>query len=505
MMCMNRENKYQNLPFLLIGTVVFAVLIYAFSGGISGNDFWWHIKVGEYICENKCVPTEDIFSWIGMEKGISWTAHEWASEVVFYIIFKYSGKLGIFLLSLFSAALMLSFIAWRNRENIKNNILISAVFFVLLAVLQSSFFYGRPHLFGFFFLFAELKVLYDHYEDNGKKTIWAVPVIAALWSNFHGGSSVLAYVLPAIFTVVSLLELKFGRIISHRADKKQIILLAVITLSAVMGILINPVGLKVLTYPYTSFGDDLMMSVISEWRSPDAKSLWQLLFFFLPIFIMSIGFVSGKEDIRSIDIAVMCLFLLLFFRSTRFIMLWNIAAAFYAFRYMPQLKVKPIQKKFEAAVCAVFALLMLTVAGLGVKNTVKTVKKDALISVALEDEIVEKIRQDAPERIFNDYNYGETLIYNDIPVFFDARADLFAQEHIMEDGVTLMYLNPSDTKNSDTYADVEKLFEKYRIDSVVIYKQRALFSYLMAFPERYELVCENEQAAYFRVVSRFKK
>jgi hypothetical protein len=56
------------MTIILVGLL--AVTLLCFSEGINGNDFWWHVKVGEWIVDNGKVPTEDIFSWYGMEKGI---------------------------------------------------------------------------------------------------------------------------------------------------------------------------------------------------------------------------------------------------------------------------------------------------------------------------------------------------------------------------------------------------------------------------------------------------
>ena len=76
------------LLYLLI-SVIFSILIISvfhlvYGKDISGNDFWWHIKVGEWICKNHCIPKEAIFSWYGISNNLPWTAHEWLSEVIFF-------------------------------------------------------------------------------------------------------------------------------------------------------------------------------------------------------------------------------------------------------------------------------------------------------------------------------------------------------------------------------------------------------------------------------------
>jgi len=149
----DRLNKYKFIILLLISIVPVVVMIYCFCAGISGNDFWWHVKVGEYIVENGAVPVTDIFSWYGMAKGIGWTAHEWLADVIFYIIHSAFGNIGIYVFSV-CGAIILYILLWYNAKRyIEKNILIAGLFFVLFAIITSLFFYGRPHVFSYFLLF----------------------------------------------------------------------------------------------------------------------------------------------------------------------------------------------------------------------------------------------------------------------------------------------------------------------------------------------------------------
>ena len=54
---------YINALALLSGIVV---ILLCFEEGISGNDFWWHVKTGEWICNNQQIPEYDVFSWYGV-------------------------------------------------------------------------------------------------------------------------------------------------------------------------------------------------------------------------------------------------------------------------------------------------------------------------------------------------------------------------------------------------------------------------------------------------------
>ena len=479
-----------------------AVTLLCFSNGISGNDFWWHIKVGEWVVEHKAVPNVDIFSWCGMEKEISWTAHEWLADVIFYYLYSIGGSIGIFLFCLVSAITMSVLMFREAKKNIEKNFLISGLFFVLFAVIASLFFYGRPHVFSYFLLFFELKFLYEFMDDFNSKKIFLIPIIAIFWSNLHGGSASLSYILCFLFLFSGIFNISYGRVENKRFDANSKFRLVMVTLGAVLGVLVNPIGIRVLAYPYINLSDNISMSVISEWLPPDAKIIGNVILYFLPILLMTLGIICGRTKIRLVDILVMLAFLFLFFRSARFIVLWYISAIFYAFRYLPEVKIKAITKKSEKI--AVFSLIVLLCIPcvMGINDTTKTYKNGTLITETMSKTAIEIIRKDSPKRIYNDYNLGEALIYNDIPVFFDARADLYAQEGIMADGISLMYLEPVGQTNQCGYIDVEAMIEKYHFDAILILKGRSLYSYIMNHPEKFKLIYEDDSLGYFRISER---
>lgn len=496
----NHPEQTQRLGVWLVVAFICSVLIFCFKDGISGNDFWWHVKVGEYICQTHTVPTQDIFSWIGTEYGIQWTAHEWLADVVFYGIYAFLGEAGIYLLSVLMAGGLLAWMMVEFRQYFSRNLLICGVYFSLLAVVFSLFFYGRPHVFSYFFLFIELKLLFRFADNPFSKGIYWIPVLTVLWSNLHGGSSNLSYLLCLVFLACGICGFSWERLESARYSRGQALKLGLVTLTTAGAVFVNPVGWRVFLYPYQSFGDALSMQMISEWQPPDAKSIGNLLLYFLPIALMTILVMTSKKPIRLVDLAVMGVFLLLFFRSARFIILWYIATPFYAFSYVPHSPLKPITKIVEkiVVVAAICALVGITCYG-GIRTGITAGEKP--ISVVLEDDMIAVIREDAPQRLFNDYNAGESLIFNDIPVFFDARADLYAQEHIMEDGISLMFLEQTRTDSELGSFRADTLIQQYDFDGFLILKSRPLYVYLAERSDEYECIYQDDIAAYFKLIT----
>lgn len=492
----NKLTAIQLFRIMLLAAVV-SITFFCFSNGICGNDFWWHIKVGECICTHGKIPTSDIFSWYGIANNFPWTAHEWLSEVIYYLIFNAFGEMGMFIFSIGLAFMMEWLLYKKCKAYFERNVIISGLYFVLFAVLTSVFFYGRPHMMSFFLLYIEMDCLYTYYDDRSSKKIYLIPLIACLWSNMHGGSSNLAYILCIIFLVCGLFNFKWGCIESKRESKSYLMRMLGITIASIFAILVNPVGFKVLKYPYESMGDKFQLTVISEWAPPDAKNIGNIVLFFLPIALFLLCMFAEKKLIRMIDLMIMGIFIFLFLRSMRFIALWYIVVPFCGFRYLIPCRLKEVRNNWQKVILIVFILILLSPIPVSINSIKRTYSNGNLISKVLDKDIIEIVKHENPKRIYNDYNYGESLIYNDINVFVDARADLYSKDNLLKDAIALMKLTPTDENNIEL--NVEELVHKYNFDGYLIEKTRPLYIYLKSHSEKYVMVGENYEAAYFRL------
>ena len=98
----------------------------------------------------------------------------------------------------------------------------------------------------------------------------------------------------------------------------------------------------------------------------------------------------------------------------------------------------------------------------------------------LDDKVISILKEKKPERLYNMYNYGGILIYNDILVFVDGRADLYSKYNYRD------YLNISKLNG-----DYPKLIEKYNFDYFLVSTNYPINTYLK-YSDKYELVYENK-------------
>ena len=495
---MNKTMKCYMNALVILSAI--GVVFFCFEGGISGNDFWWHIKTGEWICNNYQIPTHDVFSWYGVQNGLEWETHEWLSQVIFWQVFKYFGEVGIYLLSLLLAISMTGLLFRKMRTHLYLNPVVVSLFLVEYAVLTSLFFYGRPHVFSYFLLYAELECLCAFWKEKKVYMLCFIPFISILWSNLHGGSAILCYGLCIIMLVGGLFKIECGRIHSSKWDKKQIIQLSSVTVASALGVMVNPMGFKAFIYPYWNVTNNLMSRVISEWAAPDMKDIGHMVLYFLPAFVAMFGMLFSKKDIELIDVLYVFFFLFIFLRSVRFIALLYIGFSFFAIPYVMECKVKEIKAKSEHLAVWVIMLGLILFSSSSIIEMSKLIDSKKIIGRVLEDEMIEAVKKYAPQRLYNDYNLGESLIYHEIPVFFDARADVYIRHDVFADGLTLMLLqNVGDKVEDKGTIDIEILINKYGFDAMLILTERPLYSYLLSHPEKYELIYETEQTAFYKV------
>ncbi|SKA66336.1 hypothetical protein SAMN02745111_01286 [Eubacterium uniforme] len=495
----NQKNKKISLFSFIIFGFCIATLIYAFSLGINGNDFWWHLKAGDWILSHKQIPTHDIFSWYASSNNYYWFSHEWLSEVLLSLIFSIGGTIGIFLFSLCIAITILVLFFFAAGENFDSNPILSTIYTLIFVCIVYIYCYGRPQLFTYLLLNITYIILYRFKKNSSSKSICFLPVISIIWANIHGGSSNLAYLLPIILLLSMTLNFKFGKIEFNRSSKTNIVKLSIITLISIICICVNPHGVSMFTYPYTNMSDKLMLKLISEWAAPDAKDLAQLFFFFVPIIGVTILFIATDKKIDGFDFLNYVFFAYLFFRSTRFIIFFMIVSAFYAFKYMIPSK-KSInfdgkkEEKFMIGFLFGLCLIFSIFGFINMKTTYNS--KKGLIKKVLSKETINYVKKDNPKKLFNDYNFGETLIYNNIPVFIDSRADVYKGDMI-KDYTCLRFSSYANKKyNKKTYID--EIINKYNFDAFLIEPTSALLPYLYSHSDKYEIKFENNEAVYVK-------
>lgn len=459
---------------LFLAMIIFIIGIYmiGISREIETYDYWWHVKAGEYMVENASIPTRDIFSWYGISNNLEWTSHEWLSEVLLYLPYlifgQGSGYLVASIMFIFTGVLFYLL----NIKNYNKNPIFTLLWIILGVVIMMPTFNPRPHMFSFILFLITLKILFSFLEKDEYKFIYMIPIISLIWANLHGGSSNLPYILCIIMLLTGLIEKDFGFISLKKLELKKIRILFCVSILSILAISINPHGIDMILYPYLNMGDGLMLNVIQEWRAPDLKIITDSPIYIL-IFAIYFIFLKRIKSIDFKDLIIVLAFTYLTFKSVRFSPFLYAVSTFIIFNYI---KDKEEDLKTLSIGLVLMGLLFITF------NTpyILSSKNTFIDSQLVSEHIIESIKENDINKIYNAYNTGGYLIYNGIKPFIDGRADVYSK-HTLGD----YHLIETMTGNA------KELISKYEFDGFLIEKGTAIHNYIKDNTD-YKEICEDE-------------
>ena len=169
------------------------------------NDFWWHLKSGQYILQNVSIPHFDPFSFT--KGGSEWVTHEWLSEVIMYATFHLTGWTGLLLLFgiIICASLGICYYRCEGKPFI-------AGLAVFAAALASAPLFGlRPQMITILLASVFLAVLDRHLIQASSRLLWLLPALMLLWVNLHAGFA-MGLALILLFIVMAVLDKKWKKI-----------------------------------------------------------------------------------------------------------------------------------------------------------------------------------------------------------------------------------------------------------------------------------------------------
>ena len=435
-------------------------------------DYFWHYKAGEYMVKHATILTKDIFSWSLYH--FPWMSHEWLFEVLLYGLHIVFGKFHLFVYVFFITICLLFFLFFTQKKEYLKNIpftLLWTVFFALIFVGLS----GRPQLLSFLLLAISVWLVFSFFYHPNSKRIYFLPLISLIWSNVHGGSSNLVYLLCLIAVFCGMFSFSFSKIEAKRLSKKQIITYLVIAVLCMITICINPHGISMLWYPYQNMANSLMLSTIAEWQPSNLNEMSHYVYFAFALLVIFI-FIFSKKKIRFVDIIFYLVFLYLGLKSIRFWFFSYVVFSFFIFYYIPK-------RKLDSYTCSM--ILLLSVVLLLIFGRVFSYSR-VISEKTLSDDAISVLKEEKPKRLFNYYDYGAYLIYCDIPVFIDGRADLYSS-YVYEDYQNISRLNYS----------FPKLINQYQFDYFIVPKKSGIASYLKG-NRQYDLIYQDDRCVIFK-------
>jgi hypothetical protein len=444
------------------------------------GDLGRHITIGSYILDSGNIPTVDIFSHTMY--GEQLVPHEWLSQLLFALFYRWSGFPGVILLCGF--VITISFwLVFQNSKNASNS-LFPSVFVTLLIVFTSLLHWlSRSHIFTFLLLalwMFELRSLSSNSDQKIYRRWWVFPLSMILWVNLHGAfiAGFVTWALYGIGMVIDIYFIDSGKQKELESQKRLWFSFFLIGGTSFISTFLNPSGFNLWSNSFGYVANKFLVDMTIEYRSPDFHILSaQPFLFIIGLFIVLLGIQRCK--IPSSWLIVTAAWLVMGLYSARNIPLFAIVSApalsslmrdlvgllsekWSVLRRLLKLDLELLQVEkstyfFIYPMLAIFFAVYTIINGnsIGISSSI-TFDSDRFPVDAANwlDEFPQA------GRMFNEFAWGGYLLYRqwpDQPVFIDGQTDFYGED------LTRQYLRVRDFQEG-----WEHVLDQYQVTWIII-------------------------------------
>ena len=244
----------------------------------------------------------------------------------------------------------------------------------------------------------------------------------------------------------------------------------------IISVCINVHGIKMLLYPYINMADSTMIHSINEWQSSSLHIPFHYNYFIFLLFLLFTFLLSSKR-IQFIDLVLFLICTYLGLKSIRFWIFTPIIMNYVVFSYVEAKKTKGLTSSI-IILCIFFVSIFLC------HNSISPYQYEGNIS----SEALSILKKANPKRLFNDYSFGGELIYHDVSVFIDGRADLYSGT-VYNDFLSII----------DFKKEAVSLIEKYDFDYYLLKNNSALDTYV-SHNNQFELVYSDKKLNIYKKI-----
>lgn len=492
---MGEKMNKKLISFIIL--IIFVMLAIAcVDKAIGQNDTFYFIKLGKDILEGGMVSL-DRYSWIG---GLSYTYPHWLYSIIMYLIYNSFGYGGLWIYSIVLFVIFAVSIYFVNLKINKDKFIALLISLISFPILR-GFISTRPMaLTGILFLW-EVYYIFQLINTGNKKYIIYLVIDSLIIANIHGTTWIMFFVLFLPFIANQIIyQFMKKKKLKNKIDDKIIIekidnikpLLIAFALSLLVGLL-TPTRIC-----YTYYFKTIIGPSINHIREHLPLVIIQTPIVFVSLFLL----FFSKEKMKLHELFMISgLFLMAFLSHRHLIFLYTVGLLYFSIILMRNVNAKKDQTfsilyhMFIKSKFIIIILLCLSIA-IGTISIISNKNKEYISKKSYPVDAVNYIKENLDYqnmKLYNHYNVGSYLLFNDIKVFIDSRCDLYLKEFNPQTNIYNDYLSVDDEYK------YEEIFEKYDIEYALAFKTNPLH-FILKNDTNYELIHQDDYyALYHRI------
>jgi len=452
------------------------------------NDTFYIIKLGSDILENG-VDLVDHYCWI---TNLSYTYPHWLYNVFLYLIYDNFSYYGVYV-STILLFIILILVIYIIQLKINKNDFLAFLVAVTSIVCLSGFATARSQLITIILYILEVYFIEKLIKNGGKRYIIYLSLISLIIANVHATIWMFTFVLYLPF-IVSYLVYRISKKIKLESFRKKIIIediknIKLVIISMIISFIMGLFSPSRICYTYIF---KIMMGISQEYILEHVPMvIIEQPFFIAFCLILLLILLFSNEKIYLKELFMICGLMLMSLVSIRHLMFFYTISILYisviVMRYLRNkndnsldiLGLLLVKKRVIYIFIYILVISIFIYKYDKVSDGVYVPRSDYPIGVV---EFINDNLDKKSLRLYNGYNYGSYLLFNDIPVFIDSRCDLYLPEfnglefNIFEDAMNIV----------DNYEDS---FDFYGVSYVVLKKEEVLYKILdkdINYKELYE-------------------
>lgn len=443
------------------------------------SDYYWHIALGHTLAQGGSLTGPDQLSWAAEQQGFVYRDHSWLADLLLYRL----SLLGqteipgavVYLAGCLGVLAFLLFLLWGRgllqRDRLTHRVADWAVIAAVWLCLRYTWGNPRPQQLALVLLVPALWLLQKAWQQPRGHVWLALPVLALLWANLHGGSLPLLLGITGLYWVLALLPpFQVGNV-CHRPGGSARRFALLLGLELLAGCC-NPYG-PGLYGQFFGVNANSALAGVSEWQ----PAAWDNVpAFFVALGLLVLAGLLARRPFALEPLAPLLLTAGVTLLHVRGVFWFAVClavfllrqrpalhrAADYLARVLPGLLARTLRPLLR--VVTALALPVVTVVCLGLCIRLAPAAWNNAFDRVFPPELVTALEQADPQRLYTSYNVGGMAIQAGFSSFVDSRAELFTPQMLTDAQIM------AGTRRQSAAWSINEVLDRWQFDAVLLAK-----------------------------------